>query len=482
MRILWIDDEIEQLKDFVELLTYEGFEVDTADDPQEALRKLSQGTYDFVLLDYRMPTMDGISVLKAIKLMNPNIPVVMLTMMTDKDVIEEAIGNDVFDYLIKPIKPAHILTIASKIRKHEIRRKFAGIGIMETYQIVNSIVESYEGWIERARILFEKRVSLSKSERETIDMEIHSQNERFSKWIRENYSKLLESKTFSHNVLSRLILPKLEEGKVAVFLFDAFRMDQFIMLLKDAPRHFRTSFEFYMALLPTSTMFCRNSFFAGKLPLEIHRRYPSYLENNLHEIELFDEFLRENHLSYTYRIHKINEVEELSKLKPSKADIEIVVINFTDSLLHAKTNVKTLKDVSDVDVIIGFIDGVLKEANVYESMQIYLNEGYTLLLTTDHGWIVAKQPIPIMGGSELTEALRYKFGDSVRFLSRKGILVKELESWGLPPYAERLAIADVYGYLIYKTNEREYKAHYRNFTVHGGISLEEMILPLIKVF
>ena len=482
MRILWIDDEIDALKPLITLLEEEGYEVETAESAREGLEKLREGSFNVVLLDYKMPGMNGIEALKHIRSMKPNIPVVMLTMMTDRDIIEEAIGHEVFDYIVKPVQFAQIMAVLHKLRREELKNRFAGIGISETYNRVNAISDTYHGWIEKTRLLFETRLRVPKEHREVIDMEISSQNERFSGWIKRNYPMLLgeDEYIFSHNVMRKKILPG--GVPVAIFLIDAFRIDQFLLLLKNLPSSMNLHIDFYMSLLPTSTLFARNSFFAGLLPREIHRRHPGYLNDNLHEIELFEEFLYENKFHYSFQVNKINDVNALSNLRPSNKDIEINVINFLDAFIHSKTDIEVLREVEDVDTILALIDAFVMETAFLEVLERYSKLGYRLVLTTDHGWVIGKKPIPIAGGKDITEGLRYKFGDSLRFMSRDGVLVKDLEAWGLPrAYGERLALADDYGFFVYKSREHEYARHYRGYILHGGISLEEMVIPLVEI-
>ncbi len=477
MKILWIDDEIKELKSVVELLESEGFTVDCVDNGLEGIEKVKENTYDFILLDYKMPQMNGIETLKVISSIKPNIPVIMLTMITDKEIIEKAIGNDVNDYILKPVQFHQIIAIANKIRREEIKRKFAGIGISEVYNYINSLEDSYENWIKKAKLLFETRLKLNEIDREVIDFELESQNFRFAKWLIENYPRLIKEKTFSHNLFKQKFL---EYQKISVFIIDAFRIDQMLLLLKELPSSFNAQMDFYYSIIPTSTLFSRNALFAGKLPIEIYRRYPDYLNDNLHEIELFDEFLRENKIDRTYRIIKINHFEDISKIIPTNKDIEINVINFLDEFLHQRADIESLRELK-VDTIIKLINVILLDSRLINTIERYLNSDYVVFITTDHGWIVGKKPIAISGGSDLTDGLRFKFGDSLRFMSKDGYLIKDLENYGLPKISERFGIADGYGYFVFKASEHKFTKQYENYFMHGGITIEEIICPILKI-
>jgi len=286
MKILWIDDEISDLGAVIELLKSEGFDVETAENGFEGIKKVKEKTYDFILLDYKMPNLDGIEVLKVINSIRPNVPVIMLTAISDKEIIEKAIGNDVYDYILKPIRIEQILAISNKIRKEEIKRKFVGIGFSEIYNYINSLEDSYENWIKKAKLLFETRLKLNENDREIIDLEIESQNQKFAKWLIENYPNLIKEKTFSHNLMKNLI----NYNNVSIFIIDAFRIDQMLLFLKEMPSFFNIEIDFYFSIIPTSTLFSRNSLFSGKLPLEIYKRHPEYLNDNLHELSFLMSF------------------------------------------------------------------------------------------------------------------------------------------------------------------------------------------------
>jgi len=478
MKLLWIDDEINELSSVIKLLESEGFEVDIASSGIEGIEKLKDRTYDFILLDYKMPHMDGIETLKIINSIKPNIPVIMLTMITDREIIEKAIGNDVYDYILKPVHISQIIAIANKIKRDEIKRKFLGIGLSEIYDYINSLENSYENWIKKAKLLFETRIKLNENDREIIDMEIEAQNQKFAKWLIENYENLIKEKTFSHNLVRNKFL---KDNKVCIFIIDAFRIDQMMLFSKELPSSFNIEFDFYYSIIPTFTIFSRNSIFAGKLPIEIYRRHPEYLENNLHEIELFDEFLRENKISKSYRILKINQFDEVQKISPSNRDIEINVINFIDEFLHQKADIDSLRNVKSIDTILKLVNVILIDSKIINVIERYLNSNYEVFITTDHGWIIGKKPIAISGGRDLTEGLRFKFGDSLRFMSKDGYLIKNIEDYGLPKISERLGIADGYGFFVFKSEEHKFTKQYENYFMHGGITIEEVICPILRI-
>ena len=100
--ILIIDDEKSIRKTLSEILSYEGYKIDEAGDGEEGLKKFSEKTYDLVLCDIKMPKLDGIEFLDRSKLINPDVPVIMISGHGNVDTAVEAVKKGAFDYISKP--------------------------------------------------------------------------------------------------------------------------------------------------------------------------------------------------------------------------------------------------------------------------------------------------------------------------------------------------------------------------------------------
>ncbi len=100
--ILLIDDEKSIRKTLKEILEYEGYVVDEAQDGAEGLRMIQEGDYDIVLCDIKMPKMDGMEVLEKANQSNPDVPFIMISGHGTLETAVEAVKKGAFDYVAKP--------------------------------------------------------------------------------------------------------------------------------------------------------------------------------------------------------------------------------------------------------------------------------------------------------------------------------------------------------------------------------------------
>ena len=104
-KILWADDEIDLLKPYILFLENKGYEVYTVNSGADALELVETQKFDILFLDENMPGMSGLEVLLQIKKIRPNLPVIMITKSEEEELMEDAIGSKIADYLIKPLNP-----------------------------------------------------------------------------------------------------------------------------------------------------------------------------------------------------------------------------------------------------------------------------------------------------------------------------------------------------------------------------------------
>lgn len=483
MKVMWVDDEIEGLKPHIMFLEREGIEVVPFDRPEEAINALMLQSFDLVLLDFRMPGMDGLTAFRKMKKIAPHIPIALVTMVTDKDVIEESVSEDVYDYIVKPVQPSQVLALVKRISAQQIKERFKGKKMAMAYSELHRLPPDYKGWLERARILAEWSANEGP---EFWQDERTALNHEFANWIENEYIETLHNTDYlwSHNVLDRVILPELENKRVVLFLFDNFRMDQFVKLMKDLPHPLRVSQMLYMSILPTATPYARNSFYSGLLPYDIERRHSGWTMDNTHERELLEEHLLDRKLNHVrFTVYKVNSLKDFRTMKYGRSDFEVFSINFIDLLSHLRMNVQSLHDLTpDESAFMRWAEYVVKEANLNEKITKLLESGYTVFLTTDHGWVEGKSTVVVEGGGELTPGLRFKFGDSVRTRDRGAVLLQNLKEYGLPTNrGSRLLLAITDHYFVYPSDVRRFEKTYYGGIYHGGISIEEMCLMLVKI-
>ena len=173
-RLLWVDDEIDLLKAYMIFLRSKDYDVTTASNGTDAIELCRENDYDLILLDENMPGLSGLETLARIKEIRPAVPVVMVTKNEAEDLMNQAIGAKIADYLIKPVNPNQILMalkknihqreIVSEVTETSYRREFAEIGM----QISDSLTPNE--WIELYKRLVRWELELSETGGPMADM------------------------------------------------------------------------------------------------------------------------------------------------------------------------------------------------------------------------------------------------------------------------------------------------------------------------
>jgi len=113
-KILVVDDEADMRWILTNVLKKEGYRVISADDGKKAVQKVIENDPDIILLDIRMPEMDGIQVLEKVRELNPSTPVIIITAFTDIKNAVRAMKLGAYDYLIKPFDNSELLLIIER--------------------------------------------------------------------------------------------------------------------------------------------------------------------------------------------------------------------------------------------------------------------------------------------------------------------------------------------------------------------------------
>ena len=149
-KLLWVDDEIDLLRAHIIFLENKGYSVDTATNGTDALEMCREKQYDLIMLDENMPGLSGLEVLMQIKEFLPATPVVMVTKSEEENIMDQAVGQKIADYLIKPVNPNQILLALKKnIHKHEIVEEITQSGYRQQFGKISMQINdsmSAEDW------------------------------------------------------------------------------------------------------------------------------------------------------------------------------------------------------------------------------------------------------------------------------------------------------------------------------------------------
>ena len=285
-KVLWADDEIDLLKPHMMFLQEKGYEVTPVVSGQDAIDCCREQSFDIIFLDENMPGLTGLETLSQIKEIAPNTPVVMVTKSEEESIMNQAIGNKIADYLIKPVNPNQLLlSIKKNVHKNVIisqtttegyQQEFAKIGM----QINDSLTT--DDWMEVYKKLIYWELELESSQvtmKDMLLMQKEEANNAFGKFVKRNYEDWInnpaERPLMSPDLFKKKIFPLLDAGeKVFFILIDNFRMDQW-RVVKDLLAEFYTFDEsLYYSILPTATQYARNAIFSGLMPVQIEKMFP----------------------------------------------------------------------------------------------------------------------------------------------------------------------------------------------------------------
>ena len=508
--VLWCDDEIELLKPQVLFLQDKGYNVMTTSNGQDAIEMVKDNPIDVVILDEQMPGLSGLETLSRIKSMQPTMPVVMITKNEEENIMEEAIGSQISDYLIKPVKSNQILLSLKKIldSRQLISTKTTSAYQQEFQQIFSSLGSGLNAdeWADVYKKIIYWELELDRSRtaemRDVLTMQKKEANNEFSKYIGKNYLDWMNDKgtkpVLSHTLMKEKVFPTLEQGTPTfMFLIDNLRYDQWRILQPVITQLFRVHDEsFFYSILPTSTQYSRNAIFAGMTPLDIEKKFPNYWLNdeeeggkNLHEHDFLADNIIRSKLNIKHSYTKIlgshdgkQLVQNLHNLYTN--DLNVIVYNFVDLLSHARTEMQVLKELANDETSYRSITlSWFQHSALYEVLLRLSERKANIVITTDHGSIRVKEPSKVIGDRETTTNLRYKHGKNLNYEKRDVLEVRNPHDAKLPkPHVSSAFIfAKEDLFFVYPNNYNYHVNHFRNTFQHGGISLEEMICPFITL-
>jgi CheY-like chemotaxis protein len=508
--ILWTDDEIDLLKPHILFLEAKGFELSTASNGDDAIEMVKKQDFDLIFLDENMPGLSGLQTLTYIKEIKPDIPVIMITKSEEEDIMDEAIGSKIADYLIKPVNPKQILL---SIKKNIDTKRLVSEKTISDYQsefgkigLQISDANSFEAWAELYKKLVYWELELEQNEQadmqEVFQMQKSDANKNFARFIKKNYESWFagseDKPMMSPNLFKEQIFPMLDKGeKVFVLVIDNFRFDQWKLIQPLISDYFTVESEdLYCSILPTATQYARNAIFAGLMPYEIDKLYPQYWLNddekggkNMKEKELLQTQLTRYGKDYKFFYEKVSHLKTGEKLVDNINDLlnnqlNVLVYNYIDMLSHARTEIEMIRELAnDEPAYRSLTLSWFKHSPLFALIKELQKQDVKIVITTDHGTVRVKNPVKVVGDKNTSTNLRYKNGRNLNYNPKEVFEIRDPEKAHLPK--SNLSTSYIFAinddFLAYPNNFNYYVGYYRDTFQHGGVSLEEMVIPFIKL-
>lgn len=506
-RILWIDDEIDLLKPHIMFLRAKGYDMETASNGRDALDALSRSHFDLVLLDENMPGLTGLETLALINQAYPQLPVIMITKSEEENLMNQAIGNKIADYLIKPVNPNQILlSLKKNLHSSELVAAQASTSYRQEFQHLSSqisMARTIDDFYELYRSLVYWEMNLATTNTNMDDMlamQARDANNSFAKFVKQNYEDWVNTPDhplMSHELFKRRVFPVLDKGeKVFFILIDNFRLDQWRVLQPLISDLFSVTEDLYTTILPTSTQYARNAIFAGLMPLQIATMYPAlWIDEdedegkNIYEEQLIRTQIERYRRRDTFTYAKLNDSTAIDKYLSrfntiADTPLNVVVLNFIDMLSHARTESKMIRELANSNAAYcSLTESWLRHSGALDLFKRIADSGAKIILTTDHGTIRVDNPIKVIGDRNTNTNLRYKVGKSLNYNRKQVYEMTNPKRFGLP--APNLSSTYIYAcnedFFSYPNNYNYYVQYYTGTFQHGGISLQEMLVPLITM-
>jgi len=515
-KLLWVDDEIDLLRSHIIFLSEKGYEVDTAMNGSDAIEAVKEKAYDLIFLDEMMAGMGGLETLAQIKDINQNIPVVMITKSEEETLMNDAIGGRISDYLTKPVNPSQVLLVCKKILEgKKISGQYAAKDYLQDFNEISRALSTnpdFAEWIDIYLKLVNWEVELDVHPeiglQQTLNDQKREANKEFSKFVEKSYRGWINTigdaytPTLTTEITEKYVLNHLNNEGASVFYFvlDCLRMDQWMVMEKHLRDLFKIEKEYYYAILPTSTPYARNALFSGLFPSEIEKYYPDLWsggdddENsmNKYEKELLQLLLDRKKIKLRNDLKYIKIIDpevgrnfEQNILSYKNNHFTAVVVNFLDMIAHGRSDSDILKEIApDEPAYRSLTNSWFTHSSLLGTLKaIAKMDRVKIVITTDHGSIRSLRGAKVLGDREASTNLRFKYGRNLKVDDKHAVYIKNAQEYKLPKRGVTInyIIAKEDYYFVYPTDYHKYLSHYKDTFQHGGISLEEIILPVITM-
>lgn len=505
-KVLWIDDEVDLLKSHITFLKDKNFNVVPVNNVNDALDMLRKDKFHVVLLDENMPGISGLEAIPMINEVDNAVKIIMVTKSEEEHIMEQAIGSQISDYILKPVNPNQILL---SLKKNLQGESFVEQKTILSYQqefrnlsMELSYLRTAEDWAQYYKKILNWELKFDKvsdSEfAELLQNQKEEANIQYAKFIERNYEDWLHSvdkPLMSHTLFKERVKPQLEKQKVLLLVIDNLRFDQWKVVEPLFTKYYdKCSEEAYFSILPTATQYARNAFFAGLMPSEIEKKFPDKWFNdneegqkNEFEYEFLQEQMRRLGLNKSSKYYKVLNSDFEQKIYDEfntvkSRDLITIVYNFIDILSHAKTENHIIDQlIRDDKTFRSITYSWFENSTLLKIIKLAAENKYKLVITTDHGMIYVKKPSKVIGDRETSTNIRYKTGKSLTYDSSDVYEVSNPEKVFLPKsnLSSKYIFAKNNTFLAYPKNYNHFVQYYKDTYQHGGISLEEMIVPIV---
>jgi len=364
------------------------------------------------------------------------------------------------------------------------------------------MVNSYQEWVDLYKKLIYWELQLEDIEDtgmfEILESQKIEANQQFGKFVEQNYEDWfteIDGPIMSHTLFKEWIKPEIIDQKTLLVVVDNLRYDQWFAFEETVNLFYKkTKEDSYLSILPTATQYARNAIFSGLTPLEMEKKHPEWWKNdtdeggkNLFEDKFLSAQLHRLGIDLKWEYHKISSLKQGKNLSQNfrtqkDNDLTVIVYNFVDMLSHSKTEMEVIKELASNDKAYrSLTQSWFKNSPLLEIIQQAQSMGMKLIITTDHGTINVKQPSKVIGDKETSLNLRYKTGRSLTYEEKDVLEARDPKSLYLPSInmSSSFIFAKNDLFFAYPNNYNHYVSYYRNSYQHGGVSLEEMIIPFV---
>jgi len=511
-RVLWADDEIDLLRPHIKFLEQKGFGVTAVPNGEDALAELARGRFDVVLLDEMMPGLGGLGTLDQIKSLALSVPVILVTKSEEETLMDQAIGKQITDYLIKPVNPSQVFLACKRVfdsqKLQDSQRSRDYVSEMQRWQGLDLRRLDWPGWVDLACDVARWDVRFDNVPEEGLKQAHQdfrrSLNIDFGRYVEERYPHWVKDEPdrpmLSTDVVRHAVAPHLKAGGRVVFIIiDCMRLDQWFTLEPLLEEHFDIKREYYCSILPTATPYSRNAIFSGLLPAQLRQRHPDLWQENTddertknrYERQLLDfqlerlKIMPEKPPKYI-KIYDADEALSTRRQINSFAGLPLVsmVFNFLDILAHGRSESEILQELApDEAAFRSVMKAWFVHSPLFDILRALASQDVTIVLTTDHGAVLGRRAALVYGNRDTSTSLRYKFGINLNTDSKMAVIVRHPKDFMLPDDGvnKNYVLAREDYYFVYPTRFHEFERQYRGSFQHGGISVEEMILPLVTL-